>query len=64
MCLSKAYVERRGKKELLMEEIVSVEIKDGRLLLKTLFGEQKEVGANIREINFLTSSMVLVNFEG
>ena len=60
MCLSKAYVERGDKKELIMAEIASVEMKDGRLLLKTIFGEQKEVGASIREINFLTSSMLLV----
>ena len=59
MCLSKVYVDRNGKSELLMEEIVSLEVVDKKLLLKTLFGEQKEIGADIREINFLTHSIFI-----
>ena len=61
MCLSKAYVDRNGKRELLMEEIASLEIEDEKLLLKTLFGEQKEIEANIRQIDFLTHSIILGN---
>jgi len=59
MCLSKAYVEISGKRELLMEEVASLEIKDDKLLLKTLFGEQKEIGANIKQIDFLTHNIIL-----
>ncbi len=59
MCLSKAYVDKNGG--LLMEEIVSVEIKGERLLLRTLFGEQKEMRANIKRIDFLTHSIFLEN---
>jgi len=61
MCLSKAYVERDGRRELLMGEIASLEVEGGRLLLKTLFGEQKEIGANIRQIDFLSHSIILEN---
>jgi predicted RNA-binding protein len=61
MCLSKAYVDRNGKRELLMEEVSSVEIKGGKLLLRTLFGEQREIGANIRQIDFLSHSIFLEN---
>ena len=64
MCLSKAYVDRNGKRELLAEEIASVEIKGEKLLVKTLFGEQKEIEANVREINFLTHSIFLENLRG
>ena len=60
MCLSKVYVDRNGKRELLMEEIASVEIGGDKLLFKTLFGEQKEIEANIRQIDFLSHSLVLV----
>ena len=59
MCLSKAYVDRNGEKELVMEEIASVELTDDRLLFKTLFGEQKEIKANIRKIDFMTHNIVL-----
>ena len=64
MCLAKVYVDMNGRRELLMEEIALVEIKDEKLLVKTLFGEQKEIGANIREIDFLTHSIVLENLRG
>ena len=63
MCLSKAYVDKNGKRELLMEEVVSLEVADGRLLLKTLFGEKKEIGANIRQIDFLSHSIFLENLK-
>ena len=61
MCLSKAYIDKNGKRELLIEEVVSLEVTDERLLLKTLFGEQKEIGANIKQIDFMTHSIFLEN---
>ena len=63
MCLSKAYVDRDGDRELLMEEVAALNIEDGRLLLKTLFGEQKQIEANIRQIDFLTHSIFLENLK-
>lgn len=59
MCLSKAYVEKNGERGLLLEEVTSLEVKDDKLLLKTLFGEQKEIEASIKEINFLTHNIIL-----
>ena len=59
MCLSKAYIDRDGNREMLAEEVVSLGVSDGRLLLKTLFGELKEVNARIREIDFLTHTILL-----
>ena len=61
MCLSKAYVDRNGKRQLLMKEVASVKIENEKLLLRTLFGEQKEIEANIRQIDFLTHSIFLEN---
>ena len=59
MCLSKAYIERNGEGELLMEEVASLKTEGGVLVLNTLFGEQREVRANIRRIDFLTHSIFL-----
>jgi len=59
MCLSKAYVGRDGEMELFFEEVASLEIEKGRILLKTLFGEQKEILANIKEIDFLDGKIIL-----
>jgi len=63
MCLSKAYVDTDGKRELLMEEVASIEFKEGKLLVKTLFGEQREIKADIRQIDFLTHTVILGNPE-
>ena len=59
MCLSKAYVVRDGKRELLMEEVALVKIENGKLLFRTLFGEQKELRASIREINLMEHTIFL-----
>ena len=64
MCLSRAYVAGNGERELLMEDVASVEIRDNKLLLKTLFGEEKEIEANIKKIDFLASSIILENLKG
>jgi predicted RNA-binding protein len=59
MCLSKVYNKRNGDLELLLEEVASVEIGQDRLTFKTLFGEQKEMEGNIKQIDFLTHSILL-----
>ena len=64
MCLSKAYVARDGERGLLLEDVTSVEIKDNKLLLKTLFGEEKEIEASIKQVDFLARTIVLENLKG
>ena len=59
MCLSKAYVEKKGGRELLMEEVSSIDIKGDRLQLKTLFGEEKEISGSIKRIDFMTHNILL-----
>ncbi|MFC1871224.1 CooT family nickel-binding protein [Chloroflexota bacterium] len=61
MCLSKLYVVKNGEKELLMEEVAAIEVGDNRLLFSTLFGEQKELVADLKQIDFMTHSIVLEN---
>ena len=58
MCLAKAYFKDR-EAELVLEDIAVAETRDGKLLLSTLFGEQKEIEATIREIDFRKSTIVL-----
>ena len=64
MCLSKAYIDKNGSTELVMEEIASVKIEDDKLLFRTLFGEQKEVAASIKHIDFMTHSILLGSVRG
>ncbi len=59
MCLAKAYIGRNSEKELLLEEVASLKVRDGRLLVTTLFGEQREIAASIKEIDFMASNIML-----
>lgn len=58
MCLAKAYIND-NKGEPLLKDISAVETGEGKVLMRTLFGERKEVAANIKEIDFLKSSIIL-----
>jgi len=59
MCLAKAYLGGKGEEEFLMEEIASIKVEDGKLLVMSLFGERKEIAARIREIDFKSSRVIL-----
>lgn len=61
MCLSKVYAIKNGKRELVLSEIASLKVEANKLLLTTLLGERKEISASIREIDFLTHSIILKN---
>jgi len=63
MCLSRVYVDKDGGRELLMEEVVSLNFEGTKLLLKTLFGEEKKIEANIKQIDFMTHSIFLENLK-
>jgi predicted RNA-binding protein len=63
VCLSKVYIDDT-KKEPLIQEVVSLEVTDDdKLLLKTIFGQQREIRAEIRRIDFQTSSIYLQNIK-
>jgi len=59
VCLSKAYLERDGERQLVAEDVSTMEFAGDILRLKTLFGELKEVEARVREVDFLTHSILL-----
>ncbi len=59
MCLGKAYIEADNKRELVLDSIALIEIDDNRLRLSTIFGDQKELEARIKEIDFEGSRIIL-----
>ena len=59
MCLAKAYIERNGERELLMDEVASMEIGESCVILKALLGERQEIAASVRQIDFLSHNIVL-----
>ncbi|HEX78875.1 MAG TPA: CooT family nickel-binding protein [Dehalococcoidia bacterium] len=62
--MSKVYINEDVKKEPLMQEVISLEATDdGRLLLKTIFGQQREIRAEIKKIDFQNGSILLKNMQ-
>ncbi len=59
MCLGKAYLEKNGERELILESVALVEIKGKKLRLSSLFGEEKEIEASLREIDFQSSRVIM-----
>jgi predicted RNA-binding protein len=59
MCLGKAYLEANGKHELVLESVALVEISDTKLKLSTIFGDTKEFEANLKEIDFEKSRIIM-----
>jgi predicted RNA-binding protein len=48
-----------GQRELLLEEVALIEIRDKKLRLSTIFGEKKELEAVIKAVDFQNSSIIL-----
>ncbi|MBN1863162.1 MAG: CooT family nickel-binding protein [Dehalococcoidales bacterium] len=59
MCLSKVYLAKDDEAELVLDEVTSLRTRNGKLLLSTLLGEETEISARIKEIDFLTHRITL-----
>jgi predicted RNA-binding protein len=59
MCLSKAYLTGDDRPELILDEVSSLRVDGEKLFLGNLLGEQKEIVARIREIDFLKHRITL-----
>lgn len=59
MCESNVYLDSDGKEEMFMESVDIIKPEDGKLYLKSIFGEQKLVEAKIKEISLVDHRIVL-----
>lgn len=59
MCESHAYVMKEGKEELFLENVDVIRPEEGKLLLQSIFGEQKLFEGHIREMSLLKHKIVL-----
>jgi len=64
MCLAKAYLSEGKEKQLVMEDVALVRVEGEKLYLNTLFGEQKEVAAIVKRIDFQNASIILESAAG
>jgi len=59
MCEANAYVFENGRETLYLESVDVLRPEEGKLYLKSLFGEQKVFDGKIREISLLNHKIVL-----
>ncbi|MCA1961696.1 MAG: CooT family nickel-binding protein [Desulfomonile sp.] len=60
MCESAAYIVRKdGKEELVMESVGVLKTDGGTVVLRSIFGEEMRVEANLREMNLVGHRIVL-----
>ena len=59
MCDLKAYVAKQGKEELLLDAVNDVRVENGTVVLRNLFGEEKSVRGEIREVSLVRNRVVV-----
>ena len=60
MCESRVLIERSGKHELLMEDVVRVEVDGEDIKLMGVLGEKRHVRGSIKEINLLKNTILII----
>jgi predicted RNA-binding protein len=59
MCEANAYIYRDGREELYLESVDIMRPEEGKIYLRSLFGEQKIFDGEIKEISLLQHKIVL-----
>lgn len=60
MCDLKAYVLSNDKEELLLESVNSIRAEGGEVVLRNLFGEEKSVRGEVREVSLVKNRVLVV----
>lgn len=59
MCETNVYIDNNGKEELYLENVDTIKPEQGRLFMKSLFGEQKVFEGTIKEILLTKHKIIL-----
>ena len=59
MCDLKAYVKQNDKENLVLESVNLVRVDGGEVVLKNLFGEEKRVRGELREVSLVRNRVVV-----
>lgn len=59
MCDLKAYVLNNDKEELLLESVNHIRSEGGEVVLRNLFGEEKRVRGDIREVSLVKNRVIV-----
>jgi predicted RNA-binding protein len=59
MCEANVFIEKDGQLKSVMENVVSITPVNDKLLLVDLFGEQKQIRADFKEVKLLEHQVIL-----
>jgi predicted RNA-binding protein len=59
MCLSKAYLSDKKDEEPVLEDISSLEVRDGEIVLSTILGEEQVIKGQIEKVNFTKNTILI-----
>lgn len=59
MCETNVFMEKDGEQEVLMKDVISITPAGDTLVLVDLFGEQKQIKAEFKELKLLEHMVVL-----
>lgn len=59
MCLAKVYLREGDEDKLVMETVAYAEKENGKILLRTILRQEKELEADIIEMDFTNSKIIL-----
>lgn len=59
MCLSKAYLIKNGKEELLLDSVCNVRMEDGRIVLYDIIGETASVRGTIQDVDLINNTIFI-----
>ena len=59
MCDLKAYVKKNSTEELLLESVNYVRSQGGEVVVRNLFGEEKTVRGEVREVSLVKNRIVV-----
>ncbi len=59
MCDLKAYVKQNNRENLILESVNLVNVEGNEVVLRNLFGEEKRVRGEIREVSLVKNRVVV-----
>ena len=59
MCDLKAYIRNNDREELVLESVNLIRSEGGEVFLRNLFGEEKRVRGEVREVSLVKNRVVL-----
>jgi len=60
VCDLKAYIKKHDKEELLLDSVNLIRAEDGEVTVRNLFGEEKTVRGEVREVSLAKSRILVV----